>query len=85
MSLRRGRVDRILAELPERNMDKTDEFVTARGLQIPEGIPSPNPDGSSPYPELVSAMLSNASEAPPPPASTFQTRRLIDAMMQGQR
>lgn len=75
-----------MAQVPERNMGKTDEFATARGLQIPEGIPAPNPDGSSPYPELVSAMMANpqASAAPPPPPS-LQQRRLIEAMMQGQR
>ena len=39
--------------LPERNTGKTDEFTTARSLQIPQGIPLPNPDGSSPYPEMA--------------------------------
>jgi len=74
-----------MAQLPERNMGKTDEFATARGLQIPEGIPAPNPDGSSPYPDLVSAMMANpqqAQAAPPPP---MPQRRLIDAMMQARR
>ncbi len=76
-----------MAQVPERNMGKTDEFATARGLQIPQGIPAPNPDGSSPYPELVSAMMANPQAAAPPPSSpaSFQTRRLIEAMMQGQR
>ena len=73
-----------MAQLPERNIGKTDEFATARGLQIPEGIPAPNPDGSSPYPDLVSAMMANpqqAAAAPPP----MPQRRLIDAMMQARR
>lgn len=39
--------------LPERNTGKTDEFATARSLQIPQGVPLPNPDGSSPYPEMA--------------------------------
>lgn len=67
--------------LPERNMGKTDEYATARGLQIPEGIPSPRPDGSSPYPDLVSAMMASAQPAAAPPP--LPSRRLVDAMMQG--
>ena len=83
-----GLTDEMGQQLPTRAPVKDDEFATARGLQIPEGIPAPNPDGSSPYPELVSAMMANPQAATAPPPSqppSLQQRRLIEAMMQGQR
>lgn len=81
-----GLTDEMGQQLPTRAPVKDDEFATARGLQIPEGIPAPNPDGSSPYSELVSAMAANSQRAaPPPPPPSLQQRRLIEAMMQGQR
>lgn len=48
-----GLTDEMGQQLPERNTGKTDEFATARSLQIPQGVPLPNPDGSSPYPEMA--------------------------------
>lgn len=49
--MRAGRVEEAyqMAQVPERNMGKADEFATSRGLEIPEGIPAPRQDGSSPY------------------------------------
>lgn len=53
-----GLTDEMGQQLPERNMGKTPSgpmgagLPNAAALQIPEGIPLPNPDGSSPYPEM---------------------------------
>jgi hypothetical protein len=44
-----------MAQVPERNMGKTDEFAQARALQVPQGIPMPQPNGQLP-PELLAAM-----------------------------
>lgn len=61
-----------MAQLPERG-DRSDEAMIARAqaeqaeampmpsassLEIPQGIPAPNPDGSSPYPAPVMGRLS---------------------------
>lgn len=61
-----------MAQLPEPG-DRSDEAMLARAqaeqaermpmpaasaLEIPEGIPAPNPDGSSPYPAPIMGRLS---------------------------
>lgn len=50
-------------DMPERNPNRSvlsgqdsGPLRSAEALQIPEGIPMPNPDGSSPYPQLPSAF-----------------------------
>lgn len=57
------------ALMPERNTGKRDEFATARSLEIPEGIPLPQPDGELP-PEL--AQLEAAAAEDPELAQMLQ-------------
>lgn len=44
-----------MAQVPERNTGKADEFANARALEVPQNIPMPRPDGQLP-PELLAAM-----------------------------
>lgn len=57
-----GLTDEMGQQLPERNTGKTDEFATARSLQIPEGIPLPQPQGGNAAPDKTPWMLPFMSE-----------------------